>query len=391
MSFLLDLPTLALAVILANTVAGVAVIYVGGRERSTAGLSIWGAALLVNALQPAAFAIRFAGPFAVSILFANTLATLVITLQWDAVARFRADGVRGPGRIGRVAFPVFTGLGALALLHRELLRNAFGTLMLCGVAVAMLGSVLRRPAGQEPRTRGQMLIAVGTMLLIAVLGWRLVALMATEGEDLVAAAATRTHAMTYLVTLGTMLLQTLGFVLWHKEVAVRQQRELAIHDPLTGCLNRRALLDVCHDLLRDVARHPRRFALLLLDLDHFKAVNDVHGHLAGDEVLRTVADRLRREARDIDRLARFGGEEFVLLADHIDREGAMALADRLRRRIAAEPVVFAGQSIPVTVSIGVNVTDGATDAPALDALLSACDRALYRAKGNGRNCVEGEP
>jgi len=386
----LDLSTLALAVTLVNGIAGTAVIYVGGRGSANRSLTVWGVALLVNALQPVAFALRFVGPFALSILLSNAVAALVVALQWDAVARFRENGTRGPGVGGLAVTPVVTGVGALLLQHVEHWRNAFGTLMLCALATMTLIAVLRMPDQAVPRTRGQRLVAAGTALLVVVLGWRLFSLLTLPRLEAAAAAANHTHAITYFVTLATVLLQTLGFVLWHKEIAVHKQRDLATHDPLTGCLNRRALLEACDQLLRAVARRPRPVALLLLDLDHFKSINDMHGHLAGDAVLRTVAERLQHTARAIDRVARFGGEEFVVLADYVDDAGAMRLAERLRTVIAAEPVHFEGRAIPVTVSIGVHATGNGTAPASLDAMLSACDRALYRAKDNGRNRVEHE-
>lgn len=387
----LDLATLALVVVLVNGVAGTAVLYAGRRDGTGNGLWLWGAALLVNALQPIAFGLRFAGPLVPSIMLSNALAALVLVLQWEAVARFRLDIVRAPGRLGAVLIPLAAGLAAVLLLRVEYFRNAFGSAVLCTLAAAVLVAALRSTSTDGRRTRGQQLVATGTLLLIGVFLWRFFALLTALVGVATEAEVNAIHAGTYFGTLGTMLLQTIGFVLWHKELAVNQQHDLATHDALTGCLNRRALLDACARLLRAETRRARPFAILLFDLDYFKSVNDVYGHLAGDAVLREVADRLRCQLRESDRLARFGGEEFVMLIDDTTEDGALALADRLRASVADAPIVFDGRPIATTVSIGVYVASGHGPLPTLDDMLSASDRALYIAKERGRNRVELAP
>ncbi|GAB1342359.1 GGDEF domain-containing protein [Gemmatimonas sp.] len=384
----LDLATLALVVVLVNGIAGSAVMYAGRREGTANGLWLWGAALLVNGLQPLAFGFRFAGPQVPSIALSNALAALVLVLQWKAVARVRLDIVRAPGRLGTVLIPLSAGTAAVLLVRVEYVRNAFGSAVFCALAMAVLVATLRATSTDGHRTRGQQLVAIGTLLLIGVFLWRLFALLSALVGVATEAEVNAIHAGTYFGTLGTMLLQTLGIVLWHKELAVNQQHDLATHDALTGCLNRRALLEECARLLRAETRRARLFAILLFDLDYFKAVNDVYGHLAGDAVLREVANRLCAQLREGDRLARFGGEEFVMLVDDTSEAGALALADRLRASVADAPVVYDGRSIAITVSIGVYVASGHDPLPTIDDMLSASDRALYVAKARGRNCVE---
>ncbi|HET6344306.1 MAG TPA: diguanylate cyclase [Myxococcota bacterium] len=161
-------------------------------------------------------------------------------------------------------------------------------------------------------------------------------------------------------------------------------REEAMRDPLTGLLNRRGIDDV---LARDCARASRErtpLAVLMVDLDHFKAINDTHGHEAGDQVLRELAGRLRRIIRPYDEVARVGGEEFVIVAPGCNVEGARAVAERVRRCVSATPVLLhSGVSIEVTCSIGVGMNQ--TIAP--DVVVQAADVALYKAKTSGRNCV----
>ena len=155
---------------------------------------------------------------------------------------------------------------------------------------------------------------------------------------------------------------------------------LATTDPLTSLANRRSFRDRLEAECARSARVGVPLGLALVDLDHFKRVNDTHGHQAGDEVLRELAGRLRRSARREDVIARMGGEEFAWLLPEADLAAAMEAAERLRRRIAGEPFPIVGR---VTASIGV-----ATLGAGPDELVRDADRALYRAKDRGRDlCV----
>lgn len=181
---------------------------------------------------------------------------------------------------------------------------------------------------------------------------------------------------------------------WQAEQARReaqQHRERAVEaaasaerDPLTALGNRRHLQARCAELLPAAERHDRPVALALLDLDHFKAVNDRHGHAVGDKVLVAVAQLLRENMRTDDVLVRHGGEEFVVVLPGLTLDAAAEVCERLRERLARYPwQAVCGTSIPVTVSIGL----AAAPAYQLDSLLQRADQALYRAKDGGRNRV----
>jgi len=165
--------------------------------------------------------------------------------------------------------------------------------------------------------------------------------------------------------------------------ANRRLAAQALTDDLTGLANRR---HGGRQLQREVAlavRHGRLLALARVDVDHFEAINDTHGHQAGDAVLAEVARRLAAAVRGGDELARWGGDEFVAIQPGTDRHGALRAAERLRAAVAVAPVAFAGGELPVTVSVGWAHWVG--DTP--DDLLARADRALYRAKDAGRNAV----
>jgi len=184
-------------------------------------------------------------------------------------------------------------------------------------------------------------------------------------------------------------------VVLHRAVLVRHFQEVASIDGKTGLLNAAAWQDRAQRLLQRAQRNQGGAAVLILDLDHFKLVNDRHGHLAGDRVLMSVAEALRAEVRDNDLVGRFGGEEFVImLPGHdgagYDRVELEAVADRIRRRVDALGVEVATADGALTVgdlSVSVGGASFPDDAADLDGLLEVADSALYAAKRSGRNAV----
>ena len=169
------------------------------------------------------------------------------------------------------------------------------------------------------------------------------------------------------------------------QLAVQQVSDLASTDALTGLANRREGLLRLQEAHALGERHGQAASLLFCDLDHFKRVNDTHGHAVGDQVLVQLAERLRRALRATDLPIRWGGEEFLVLLRASDAGAALQVAERLRAAVAAEPMVVAGLELPVTVSTGV-----ATRAPgeSVHAWTDRADAACYAAKAAGRNRVQ---
>jgi diguanylate cyclase (GGDEF)-like protein len=180
---------------------------------------------------------------------------------------------------------------------------------------------------------------------------------------------------------------------WTDELEVRWQLRLAEgaqQDPLTGLYNRRHFDERLGAELSAALRHGRALSLILVDIDHFKAVNDAHGHLAGDEALRACAGVLRETVRKEDVLARYGGEEFVVLARETALAGARALGERLRSGVERTPCSFQALTLRLTVSVGVAAVETPGEYVAGEserAALAQADRALYLAKDAGRNRV----
>lgn len=164
-----------------------------------------------------------------------------------------------------------------------------------------------------------------------------------------------------------------------------QSLSMALTDSLTGVFNRRYVSAHLPRLMERSWESQKPVAILMFDIDHFKAVNDTYGHGVGDEVLREVANRTNRNLRNFDLVARYGGEEFIVVMPDTDREAAYAVAERLRRRVGEETFAVSTQAaeITVTISIGVAVVDGVGDTA--DAILKRADDALYQAKRSGRN------
>jgi diguanylate cyclase (GGDEF)-like protein/PAS domain S-box-containing protein len=164
---------------------------------------------------------------------------------------------------------------------------------------------------------------------------------------------------------------------------------LAHTDALTGVNNRRRFTDLAADELARAQRHGQPLALLMIDLDHFKSVNDRLGHAGGDAVLRSFTATAEGVMRQGDIFGRVGGEEFAALLPQTTQDGAMVLAERLRQRIAAQPAAVGDSALAYTVSIGVSAwlpgADGAADGVDIDRLMVAADRALYAAKAQGRD------
>lgn len=167
--------------------------------------------------------------------------------------------------------------------------------------------------------------------------------------------------------------------------AFGELREDSRRDALTGLYNRRSLEERLAAEAARCGRYGRPLSLLILDIDHFKSINDTYGHDAGDEVLRTLGRTLAAATRDADVPARLGGEEFVMILPETDVEAATELAERLRQRIERIEVSWEGKRIPVTASIGVSATPECVSAPS--ALLPSADAVLYQSKRGGRNRV----
>ncbi len=183
----------------------------------------------------------------------------------------------------------------------------------------------------------------------------------------------------------TTALQTALGELQTSQLEIEQQNEqltyLATRDPMTGCLNRRAFFEKTDELWKTTVRYRHPLGCVMVDVDHFKSINDNHGHAVGDDVLIKVATALRDTARETDHVCRYGGEEFCILLPHVDIDGIAVASERFRNAIAALEI----DQLNVTASLGCSSVEFGADSPAT--MIDQADQALYAAKENGRNRV----
>lgn len=189
---------------------------------------------------------------------------------------------------------------------------------------------------------------------------------------------------------GEILLEGIILDISDRKALEDELEELATRDPLTGLYNRRESSRLLEEELERARRYNRPMALLWVDFDHFKEINDTYGHAAGDSVLRSVSQLLDDSVRSVDSVGRFGGEEFVIILPEMGVHEAHETAERIRHRVSGQLYPLdGGAPVPMTISVGVAVyPDHGADAATLCA---AADRAMYAAKSRGRNCVVMAP
>ncbi|WP_110960679.1 MULTISPECIES: GGDEF domain-containing protein [unclassified Acidovorax] len=377
-------PTM-LAMIIASSLMMAASMAVVGWGRRRDGLGRWAAALLVNAIGHLLIMLRGLIPDLLSIVVGNLMLSSVFVGMIAAVYQFQGRPVRWALLL---APPLLVLVFVSVFIDNFPARVSFVGLVIGLQAVwALLAALSHRHATVG---RGQWLLVAGLSLEAVVLGGRALVAISTHSEATNILQGSGLQTLTFLATFSVVLVSSVGFVFMSRDRADENNRVLAALDPLTGVANRRSLIAA---LDRDVARAQRMrepMALMMVDIDHFKDVNDQYGHPAGDRVLCSVVNVLRQRVRAQDLVGRYGGEEFMVLLPDTGLTGAEQLARELCKaveesRCPADGVP--GPGIAVTVSIG--VFGGRLDSgDSWDMLIAAADRALYQAKNNGRNRVE---
>jgi diguanylate cyclase (GGDEF)-like protein len=179
-------------------------------------------------------------------------------------------------------------------------------------------------------------------------------------------------------------IEDMGRSVKNLELEQKILRKQVEQDALTGVSSRTSLLHELEDAIAKAARTGQPLCVIMADLDHFKNVNDIYGHLVGDRVLTEVAARIKAALRAFDLVGRYGGEEFVLLLEDTSLHTAQQIAERIRLRISSQPIHTGEHSLDITISQGLAVYREGEDS---GVLLSRADKAMYRAKQAGRNCV----
>jgi len=345
--------------------------------RSIRGLGLWAAAHAWAFLSAVLFAGRGFLPDFITVVVANLVLLTGMVCYHAGVDQFFG---RRPawGRWMALLLLLLPALYWYALVEPN--YNA-RLILVCLVWVGIFLSMAWRIWRQGPENFSTRFTVVVLLVHVTVLLLRFFsAWMPLAEEGLL--TPTRVQSL-YVGSNAVMLLALgMGLILMAGDRLRLEFEHLASHDPLTNVLTRRVFLEACEQELARCRRHGRSMALLLLDIDHFKAINDTHGHQTGDRVLVDMVARIASLLRRPDQFARFGGEEFVLLLPETSQEEAISVAERIQAQVA-EP----REGLPpITVSIG--VATNRPDEDQIDTLLARADRALYQAKAEGRNRVE---
>jgi diguanylate cyclase (GGDEF)-like protein len=350
-------------------------------------LRIWTVGLLLHPAAWALLAARGHVPDALSISAGNGLLLLGFAEMCRAVRGFQGLPERRAllWSVVAVAVALLAGFSQLQPHYsaRVLVNSSAVMVLLGGIAIG-LAPAFRRGGFTAARLTG-VFAAFG----VAVALWRFSehTLSPRPAGNLLEAGPSDLVVFVY-ACVGVMFL-SLGFVLMHTERAYEDLRRLATMDTLTGVLARSGLNDQGLRLMAESRRHGRPLSVLLMDMDHFKTVNDSLGHQAGDSLLRHLAERARLVLRGEDALARLGGDEFVALLPGTDAAGARVVAERLREALGQVHMRFHGEEVPAPLSIG--VAQLRPDDDGLEALLKRADQAMYRAKRAGGDRVELAP
>lgn len=343
-------------------------------------INLWIRGMLI---QPAAFFLYAMGahlPALYSVVLANALLLIAFAHQMHALRVFNARTDRrlamaGIGATAMLAVVLMTYLWPSLQGRIAVMSSAIALLALFGVCAIYLG-------GQRIGRPGH-LIAVFLLAGIGIMLARIALPPVSAAATLMTYSPLQGVVFTYAALLPVVT--TTAFMLMCGDRVNANLTRLATIDPLTGVYNRRTMSELAVRAITNAQRHSQDLAVLALDVDHFKRINDEFGHEAGDQALCTIVDLLRSELRSADVVSRLGGEEFVVVLPQTGEQQARELAERIRRRIAESAFMVSGWPAPLRVSIGVAALSPSLNA--FDALLRAADRALYTAKRAGRNRV----
>jgi len=378
---MLHVPTLAIVAVFVTTILGALLLLAWWRDRTSNALLWWGNGYLIGATSFALLSARGAIPDVFSIEMANTAVLLSYGFMFAGTRAF--NGRETPFTALLVAPLIWLiAMQVPAVVADINLRIVVVTLCQCGFISLMVYEFWRERA--EPLlSRWPTIIVLFTQMV--VLSLRLPAVLLTP--------LTATHdffrSPTFAVMAFSTLLYTITFAFlllsMTKERGELRHKTAALVDPLTGLANRRAFLGSADEFMLRGGKGKQPLAVMLADLDRFKAVNDRFGHAIGDRVLQVFADTVMRTLRAGDLSGRLGGEEFAFLMSATSAAEAVRVAERIRTRFAEAARSVGGEAVGSTVSVGVATTNN-PDAR-IEELMAAADQALYRAKAEGRNRV----
>ena len=378
----LDVNTLFMVTIYVEAILGLLLLFAWVQNTAIRAVAWWGFAHLIRAASVVLFGMYGTAPDLITIDLANALLFTAYAVTWTGARVFD----------GRPAEPVYLVTGAvlwLLVCRLPVLADAVDTRSL--IASGIITTYTWLTAYEFWRGRSEplvsrwpaifMLFAHGALFLLrtplaAMLPW-------SPGNHMLGSVwltVLSFEALLFTISIAFILLAMA------KERTELRHRTAAMVDPLTGIANRRSFLQDAAQLAKRHSANPRPTAVLLIDLNHFKSINDRFGHALGDRALEIFADAARQSMRSSDLLGRLGGEEFAAVLSDTSRDKAVAVAERIRESFAKVAQDIDGRPVCATVSIGlVHCQEAALDVPEL---LAQADQALYYAKERGRNRVE---
>ena len=378
----LDVNTLFMVTIYVEAILGLLLLFAWVQNTAITAVAWWGFAHLLRAGSVVLFGMYGSVPDLVSIDLANALLFTAFAVTWTGARVFD----------GRPAEPVYLVTGAvlwLLVCRLPVLNDSLDARVLIASGIITAYTWLTAYEFWQGRAEALvsrwpaifMLFAHGSLFLLRT---PLVAILPWSSNNNVFGSVWLTvlsfEALLFTISIAFILLAMA------KERTELRHRTAAMIDPLTGISNRRAFLQDAATLAKRHMGNPRPNAVLLVDLDHFKSINDRFGHAVGDRVLEIFAETARQVVRSNDLIGRLGGEEFAAILNDLPHDKALAIAERLRVSFAAATQDVDGRAVNATVSVGMVHAEGPLfDVPGL---LAQADQALYFAKERGRNRVE---
>ena len=378
----LDVNTLFMVTIYVEAILGLLLLFAWVQNTAIHAVAWWGFAHLIRAGSIVLFGMYGSAPDLITIDLANALLFTAFAVTWTGARVFD----------GRPVEPVYLVTGAvlwLLVCRLPVLADAIETRALIASGIITVYTWLT--AYEFWRGRSEPLVSRWPAIFMLFAHGALFLLRTPLVTLLPWSPSNRMFGSVWLTVLSFEALLftiSIAFILlaMAKERTELRHRTAAMVDPLTGIANRRAFLQDAAQLAKRHGANPRPTAVLLIDLDHFKSINDRFGHALGDRVLEIFADSARQSVRSSDLLGRLGGEEFAAVLSDTSRDKAVGVAERIRASFAQAAQEVDGRPVCATVSIGlVHCQEAVLDVPEL---LAQADQALYIAKERGRNRVE---